>query len=225
MSCIVAHLRSHSLNIVSLSDMIEGSYRSWDLCTTGQLVDGLQQKWKPVFIKWKWNHVVFYRVTIWSFHPVKTTFLRSKELDRLVYLDPPKEVSEPPGCICKLSRCVYGLTDASRCWYLILREELLKSGAVVSKYDQAIFIWYFGNKLHGIITTHVDDFCFAGLEIFQIIVIDRLHRLFKIQSEEVAEFQYIGLNIKKNRDNVRLGQNKYKKIKMYPSRRKQKFER
>ncbi len=46
MSCTAAHLRYRSLNIVSLSDMIEGSYRSWDLCTTGQLVDGLQQKKK-----------------------------------------------------------------------------------------------------------------------------------------------------------------------------------
>ena len=34
------------LNIVSLSEMIEGSYRSWNLYTTGQLVDGLQQKKK-----------------------------------------------------------------------------------------------------------------------------------------------------------------------------------
>ena len=41
--------------------MIEGSYRSWDLYTTGQLVDGVQQKKKkrkekkrkPVFIKRK----------------------------------------------------------------------------------------------------------------------------------------------------------------------------
>ena len=46
-----------------------GSYRSWDLYTTGQLVDGLQQKRKPVFIKRKWNHV-FSRATILSFHPV-----------------------------------------------------------------------------------------------------------------------------------------------------------
>ena len=46
MSCTAAHLRSRLLNIVSLSDMIEGSYRSWDLYTTGQLVDGLQQKKK-----------------------------------------------------------------------------------------------------------------------------------------------------------------------------------
>ena len=46
MSYTAAHLRSRSLNIVSLSDMIEGSYCSWHLYTTGQLVDGLQQKKK-----------------------------------------------------------------------------------------------------------------------------------------------------------------------------------
>ena len=42
--CTAAHLRSCLLNIVSLSDMIEGSYHSWDLYKTGQLVDDLQQK-------------------------------------------------------------------------------------------------------------------------------------------------------------------------------------
>ena len=78
MSFTAVHLRSGSLSIVSLSDMIEGSYRSWDLYTTGQLVDGLQQqqkkkkqKKKLVFIKRKWNHVVFSSATILSFHPVK----------------------------------------------------------------------------------------------------------------------------------------------------------
>ena len=87
----------------------------------------------------------------------------------------------------------------------------MKSGAVVSKYDQTIFTWYFGNKLHGIIATHIDDFCFAGSEIFQTRVMDRLSRLFKIKSEKVAEFQYIRLNIKNNRDNFKLRQNEYKK--------------
>ena len=47
--CRAAHLWSRSLNIVSLSDMIEGTYPSWDLYTTGQLVDGLQQKKKTGF--------------------------------------------------------------------------------------------------------------------------------------------------------------------------------
>ena len=41
MSGTAAHLRSRSLNIVSLSNIIEGSYRSWDLYTIGQLVDDL----------------------------------------------------------------------------------------------------------------------------------------------------------------------------------------
>ena len=70
MGCTAVYLRSRLLNIVSLSDMIEDSYRSWDLYTTGQLVDDLQQKRKPVFIKQKWNHVVFSRATILSFDPV-----------------------------------------------------------------------------------------------------------------------------------------------------------
>ena len=72
MNCTAAHLWSRSLNIVSLSDVIEGSYGSWDLYTIGQLVDGLQKKKKrkPVFIKRKWNHVVFSRATILSFYPV-----------------------------------------------------------------------------------------------------------------------------------------------------------
>ena len=93
--------------------------------------------------------------------------------------------------------------------YKILREELLKSGAVISKYDQAILTWYFGNKLHRIIATHVNDFCFARSEIFQTRVMDRLRHLFKIKSAEAAEFQYIGLNIK-NMNNVILGHNEYK---------------
>ena len=86
----------------------------------------------------------------------------------------------------------------------------MKSVAVVSKYDQTIFTWYFGNKLYGIITSHVDDFALQGQRSSKPDM-DRLFRLFKIKSEEFAEFQYIGLNIKKNRDNVKLGQNEYKK--------------
>ena len=86
MRCTAAHLRSRSLNIVSLSDMIEGSYRSWDLYTTGQLEDGLQQKRKSVFIKQKWNHV-FSRVTILSFHSVYTLVFQEFVLSILTHRD------------------------------------------------------------------------------------------------------------------------------------------
>ena len=126
---------------------------------------------------------------------IKTAFLQSKKLDRPIYLFPPKEANVPTGYIWKLSKCVYGLTDASRSWYLTLREELVKLGATPSKYDQAIFTWHFKNKLQGIIATHVDDFCFAESETFEYQVINEL---FKVKSEEVVKFQYIGLEILKN---------------------------
>ena len=61
--------------MIAQKTYVEGSYRSWDLYTTGQLVDGLQQKKrKPVFIKQKWNHVVFSRATILSFHSVEGSY-------------------------------------------------------------------------------------------------------------------------------------------------------
>ena len=115
---------------------------------------------------------------------IKTAFLQSKELDQLVYSDPPKEANVPPGYIWKLSKGAYGLTDASRSWYLTLREELLKSGAEILKYDQAIFTCYFGNKLHGIIATHV-NFCFAGSEIFQTRIMDRLRACLKLNLKKL----------------------------------------
>ena len=53
---------------------VEGSHHSWNLYTTGQLVDGLQQKKKTgFFIKRKWNHV-FSRATILLFHPVEGSY-------------------------------------------------------------------------------------------------------------------------------------------------------
>ena len=55
---------------------VEGSYRFWDLYTTGQLVDGLKQKKKKkkmVFIERKRNHV-FSRAKILSFHPVEGSY-------------------------------------------------------------------------------------------------------------------------------------------------------
>ena len=95
MSCTAAHLRSRSLNIVSLSDMIEGSYRSWDLYTTGQLVDGLQQK-KENWFSFNGNGIMssflgrqFHRSTQYIHtkhtHISKYTHTHTLELPKLCY--------------------------------------------------------------------------------------------------------------------------------------------
>ena len=47
------------------------------------------KKRKPVFIKWKWNHVVFSKVTILSFHPIYTfwkTYYNSHTLNTPIEL-------------------------------------------------------------------------------------------------------------------------------------------
>ena len=142
---------------------------------------------------------------------IKTAFLLSKQLDQPIYLLPLKETNVPPGYIWKLSKRVYSLTDALQSWYLTLREELIMLGAVSSKYDQAIFTWYFENKLQGLITTNVDYFCFAGSETFKNKVINIICTLFRVKSEEVAKFQYIGLEIKKSNENIRIRQDEYVK--------------
>ena len=66
-----------------------------------------------------------------------------------------------------------------------------------SKYDHEIFPWYFGNKLLGIIVAYIDDFCFSKSEIFETRVINRIGHVFTVKSEEVSEFQSIGLDIKR----------------------------
>ena len=73
------HVVDFSRAIILSFHPVEGSYRSWDLYTTGQLVDGVQKKKekkkKTVFINAKWNHVlVISTLTILSFHPVEGSY-------------------------------------------------------------------------------------------------------------------------------------------------------
>ena len=78
----------------------------------------------------------------WDVNSIDITaaFLQGKELDRDVYLRPPKEANAP-NKLWKLKKCVYGLNDASRFWYLRVREELLKAGCKCSKSDPSVFFY------------------------------------------------------------------------------------
>ena len=142
---------------------------------------------------------------------VKTAFLQGRNLERPVYLTPLPEACAPEGCLWKLTKCVYGLCDASRSWYLTIKEVLLNLGAEVSKYDQAVFSWYHEGKLHDVISTHVDYFCWAGTKLFLVNVIDQIKKQFVIKSEEVSDFKYVGLNVKQNDRKIRISQDEYVK--------------
>jgi len=151
---------------------------------------------------------------------VKSAFLQGNELDRTVYVRPPKEASTNK--VWKLNKCVYGLSDANRYWYLKVREELLKLGAQPSQLDQGIFYWSHNGEIIGIVVCFVDDIIWAGEKEFEKII-EKLKSSFQIGSESSKAFRYIGINLKQNTDNsIRVDQTGYTQcLKQIPLDREQ----
>ena len=139
---------------------------------------------------------------------VKTAFLQGKILERTVYVRPPKEANTNK--IWRLRKCVYGLADASRYWYLTLREELIKLGATPSQLDQGIFTSYHQEKPQGLLVCFVDDVLWGGTTEFKT-TIEKLKNKFQIGCEHKEVFDYIGIRLEQNPENfsVKIHQKEY----------------
>ena len=147
----------------------------------------------------------------WSINSmdIKTAFLQGQEFQRDVYLLPPPEAKVPTGHLWKLNKCVYGLTDASRVWYLTVRDELIKNGMCVSSHDEAVFTLHCEGSLQGVVSTHVDDFCWAGTKYFESNVIQAIRQVFEVKSEERHAFRYLGLDIVQEDKVIYIKQDKF----------------
>lgn len=145
----------------------------------------------------------------WECHSidVKSAYLQGNEIEREVFLKPPKEFYT--GKLWKLKKTVYGLNDAARAWYLRVKSELIKLGAVVSSLDPALFKWDSAGHFEGIVCIYVDDFLWAGSENFKDNVIGILEKRFVVGTSEVGSFKYIGLNIKSHHNGITIDQFKY----------------
>ena len=119
----------------------------------------------------------------WSLNSIdiKSAFLYGKEINRQVYLKPPKDFARE-GKVWLLKKTVYRLLDASKCWYTRVKEELLKLNVEVSKYHPGFFMYRYRGTLHGLLATHADDFLRGGSHIFVENVIKPLHNIFEIGS-------------------------------------------
>ena len=102
----------------------------------------------------------------WKIHSmdVKSAFLQGFPIEHVVHVIPPPEANTSN--LWELRKTVYGLSDASRSWYLKAWDEIKKKGAVKSTFDNALFVWHPHKKLEGLICFHVDDFFFAGSQQF-----------------------------------------------------------
>ena len=139
---------------------------------------------------------------------LKLRFFRaSKSIERQLFITPPKEFRKPRK-LWKLNEVVYGLNDASRSWYLRVKEVLLELGMKMCEVENVVF-HYDKKTLDGIIIIHVDDMLFAGTENFMNSVILAFKRTFQISKEEESCFKYVGIDVEQRDNCIKLSQKDY----------------
>ena len=109
-----------------------------------------------------------------------------------------------------MQKYVSGLADASRYWYLHVREELVRLVAKLINVDPGIFYWQDDSGLIGILVCHIDEMIWGGTQYFKSNFIDNLKSTFKFGSEETDTFIYIGIELTQNSDySICIEQNNY----------------
>merc|ERR1712030_41308 len=92
---------------------------------------------------------------------IRAAFLQAKDLEREIFLKPPPDVKKE-GILWKLKKPLYGLNDASRKFWLKIKEVFKNFGLRKVDGDEAMYLRNDGNgELIGLLTTHVDDFSLA----------------------------------------------------------------
>ena len=129
---------------------------------------------------------------------IQSAYLQGTNIERDIFLKPPQEANTNK--IWKLKKCVYGLNEAARMWYLRVSNELVSIDMTKSKYDEAIFFWHCRDKLQGVMSAHVDDFFWAGTDQFKTMVIQKLTKQFQISCENQETFRYLGINVKQQKN-------------------------
>ena len=140
---------------------------------------------------------------------IKSAFLQSKEMTRQVYVEPPKEANNDD-YVWKLKKCLYGLTDASRQFYLSVCDELFRLGVKRSSLDSSLFYMH-DNKgaLLGILISHIDDFLHAGNSHFEENIIGSLRKRFLAGRQDEKNFTYVGYQLKQTALGIELDQIDY----------------
>ena len=80
---------------------------------------------------------------------IRSAFLQGEILERDVFLKPPVEAGLEHQ-LWKLRKALYGLGDASRKWYLKVKNILLSLGVQMSVFDEALFYFQVNDGLEGL---------------------------------------------------------------------------
>lgn len=133
---------------------------------------------------------------------VRTAYLNAK-LEEEVYLEIPRYTTvwgdRRTKCL-RLKRAVYGLKQAGRAWYELLRAKLLELGFEVSNCDNALFIRNLPTGRE-YIATHVDDMAIATPSKDTMNALkDALKGFFDLEdNDEISQF--LGQQVTRDRKN------------------------
>ena len=141
---------------------------------------------------------------------IKSAFLQSHDLERDVFLKPPKIVRRP-GVLWKIHKPIYGLDDAAKLWYNTVKEELISSGCKMLVLDHSVFAFYCENtqKLIGLLLVHVDDFLFGGTAKFKKAIIQKILDKYQISKQSSQSFVYLGWNVVQDEEGISMDQRQY----------------
>lgn len=139
-----------------------------------------------------------------------SAFLQGEKMNRELFLRLPSDVC-PSSELWKLKKCIYGLNDAPRAWFLKISRALLKLKGKVSAYDNALYMWHDEKgKLYGILAMHVDDFELSGNSRFQKEVVEELKTEFNVGAHESGtSFKYLGLHVTQTKGKIKVDQEQY----------------
>merc|ERR1712002_1265992 len=139
---------------------------------------------------------------------IRAAFLQAKTLDREVFVRPPKDI-EKEGKVWKLLKPLYGLDDASRKFYLKVKETLQKMGLKTLPGDDAVYYEHKNGELQGLILSHVDDFTIAGRTEFVDRIVTGIKNKFTVSKVEEDNFRFTGLDVKTNNDQIEISMEDY----------------
>ena len=144
---------------------------------------------------------------------IKQAFLQA-ELSEDIWVDIPKgyEYDKSKGNAFKLLKSVYGSMQASRNWFIKLRDALKSCGFQQSRKEPCLFFKHDANKqISMIVTTLVDDILAIGSEKNWGTFIKELSEKVELEHDSISEAkEYCGITLRRvNEHRMELSQDKY----------------
>ncbi len=128
---------------------------------------------------------------------IRAAFLQAKQLDRDVFLKPPKDIMNEK-IIWKLKKPLYGLNDASRKFWWRVKSIFKELG--LRKLDGDEVVYHKLNEegnLAEMVSTHLDNYDVGGRKKFVEMLTKKISKVLDVSTVESEYFRFTGKDVKK----------------------------